>query len=447
VMTFSRASLFLAFRYLRPKRSFVSVITAISILGVLLGVGVLVVVMAVFQGWQVEFRKLLLGFEPHILMVQDAPPALPPGFEADPANDAPQQSNWRDVLPVAKAQPGVLSAVPIAVGVLVVEAPTEMQGVEVFGLKSGVADPLVDRLKKHLIAGEFQLDEDSIVITNKFADKIGAKLGDTVVVHGLDNIRRMVRGIQQADQETDPTKRDEVYDDVYAFPMELKVTGLLREDTAGMRGYVPLTVAQDLFNLEDGISGIEVELADPEAAPTIAGQIFESGKLPYDWTLRTWQDGQGSMLASVENQQSLLYFLLLIIVLVAAICVMNTTITVTVQKRREIGILTALGTRRNQVIAIFVAQAFVVASIGIVLGIISGAVFLAFRNEFRALLAQWTGRDFFPQDIYFLSSIPAKIVPIDLAAVCGMAMLLCLLAALIPAWFAARVDPAVALRD
>jgi len=446
-MSFSRASLFLALRYLRPKRSFVSVITAISILGVLLGVGVLVVVMAVFQGWQIEFRKMLLGFEPHILMVQEEPQAPPPGFEADPNFAAPQRSNWRDVLPVAKQQPGVLSAVPIAVGIIVVEAPKEMQGLEVFGLKPGVADPLVDRLKKHLIAGEFSLEEDSIVVTDKFAKSVGAKLGDTITVHGLNNIRRMVGGIQSAEKETDPEKRDELYDGVYDYPLELKITGLLRADTAGLRGYVPLTIAQDIFNLEDNISGIEIELADPETAPAIAGGLFESGQIPYDWSLRTWQDGQGAMLASVENQQSLLYFLLLIIVLVAAICVMNTTITVTVQKRREIGVLTALGARRNQVIGIFVAQAFVVASIGIVLGIIGGAIFLAYRNELRQLLADWTGRDFFPQDIYFLSSIPAKIVPIDLLAVCGMAMVLCLLAALIPAWFAARVDPAVALRD
>jgi lipoprotein-releasing system permease protein len=81
------------------------------------------------------------------------------------------------------------------------------------------------------------------------------------------------------------------------------------------------------------------------------------------------------------------------------------------------------------------------------LGIALGAVVLAYRNDAREWVAEWTGRDFFPQDIYFLSSIPSKIVVADLVSICGMALGMCLLAALIPAWVAARVDPAVALRD
>ncbi len=133
--------------------------------------------------------------------------------------------------------------------------------------------------------------------------------------------------------------------------------------------------------------------------------------------------------------------------LVASICVMNTTITVTVQKRREIGILTALGSRANQIMAIFLAQAGIVAILGIITGLIGGMTVLHFRNDLRDLIAQLTGRDFFPQDIYFLSEIPSKIQASDISSICGLAVLLCLIAALIPAWFAARVDPAVALRD
>lgn len=447
-MTPSRAPLFLALRYLRPKRSFVSVITAISVLGVLLGVGVLVVVMAVFKGWQVEFRNLLLGFEPHLLVWQEPPPPPPPGMENDPAFQLPEPSNWRDALPAVQARPEVISAVPVAVGTLVVEAPKDMQSVEVFGLKPGVADPLVRRLQKHLIAGEFRLDEDSIVITDKFAASISAKIGDKIAVYGIDSVRRMVQGIQQANREPDAAKQDAIYEDVEIVPLDLTVTGLVRADTAGPRGYVPLTVAQDLFNLADNITGIQVDLRDPDKAREVAQALFESAQLPPDWMLRTWMDGrEGSLLASAENQQSLLYFLLLIIILVAAICVMNTTITVTVQKRREIGILTALGTRSRQVIGIFVIQALIVAFVGIALGILAGVLFLAFRNDVRSWWSGLTGQDLFPQDIYYLSSIPARIVPWDLAAICGMALVLCLLAALIPAWFAARVDPAVALRD
>ena len=221
----------------------------------------------------------------------------------------------------------------------------------------------------------------------------------------------------------------------------------MRGDTAGDRGYLPLHLAQELFGLEDRVTGINLELTHPEAAPEVAMALEMSEELPGDWYAGTWQDGAAQMLQSVENQQSLLYFLLLFIILVAAICVMNTTITVTVQKRREIGILTALGTRRGQVVGIFLTQALMVAVLGVGLGVALGAVVLAYRNDARTWIAEMTGRDFFPQEIYFLSSIPSKMVAADLVSICGMALVLCVLAALIPAWVAARVDPAVALRD
>ncbi|MCX6853969.1 MAG: FtsX-like permease family protein, partial [Verrucomicrobia bacterium] len=98
-------------------------------------------------------------------------------------------------------------------------------------------------------------------------------------------------------------------------------------------------------------------------------------------------------------------------------------------------------------IAIFLAQAGIVAVLGIIAGLIGGMTVLHFRNDLRDLIARLTGKNFFPQDIYFLSEIPSKIQISDLGSVCGLAVVLCLLAALIPAWFAAKVDPAVALRD
>jgi lipoprotein-releasing system permease protein len=445
------ASLFLGLRYLRPKRSFVSVITMISVCGVMLGVAVMVIVMSIFKGWQVEFRQMLLGFEPHVLISQQrGDPGSGPG---------PEPSNWRDVRALALAGPGVVSAMPVAVGTVVLDGGTELEAMEVMGLQPEAAEGLVARLKKHLKAGVFDLEDYHIILTDKMAEKIGAKLGDTITVNSVENIQHMVGALQELEEEQDEAAKAAVYEEAFVVGEDLKVVGILRGDTAGARGYLPLHLAQSLFGLEDQITGINVELADPEQAPQLAERLvcgaagFEGaateggGTLPADWYVNTWQDGAAYMLQSVENQQSLLYFLLLFIVFVAAICVMNTTITVTVQKRREIGVLTALGMRGKQVIGIFLVQALLVAVVGIGLGIALGAVVLAYRNDARAWIAELTGRDFFPQDIYFLSSIPSQIVVADLVSICGMALGLCVLAALIPAWVAARVDPAVALRD
>jgi lipoprotein-releasing system permease protein len=440
----SSAPFFLALRYLRPKRSFVSIITLISIVGVTLGVGVLVVVMSVFKGWQVEFKKLLLGFEPHIVLMQDARPAgeLPEG--APPIH----RSNWRDIQKLILQQPGVISATPMAEGIAAIRfGKSDPEGVELLGLKEGADNALLTKLDRHRIAGTFDLKSDHIIITDRLAKKLKVKVGDVLYVLAGDTIRQMIRNLRAAEEEKDPTKAKAVRDEIVIVPQELTVTAILRADTAGERCYTPIHIAQELFNLEGDVSGIEVELSDPDLADRLANSWMNSELLPIDWRPRTWTDIHGYMLQTVENQKSLLYFLLFFIILVAAFCVMNTTITVTTQKLKEIGILTALGARAGQIIGIFLTQAGIVAMLGVLTGLASGFTILYFRNDLREFIAARTGRDFFPQDIYFLNEIPAQIEAADLTSICALAIVLCVLAALIPAWFAARVDPAVALRE
>ncbi|MES2598053.1 MAG: FtsX-like permease family protein [Verrucomicrobiota bacterium] len=438
------APLFLALRYLRPKRSFVSIITLISILGVMLGVGVLVVVMSVFKGWQVEFKKLLLGFEPHIVLVQDAPPRgeLPEGVTP------PQRLDWRELQKQMLQRPGVVSATPIVEGVgFIRDGKSDPEGAQLLGLKEGADNALLTKLERHKLEGKFDLRSDNIIITDRLAKKLKVKLGDTLAVLAGDTIRQMIRDLRAADEEKDATKAKATRDEIVVVPKELVITAILRADTAGERCYVPLFVGQELFNYGGDVSGIEIELSEPDAADQLAYDWMNSEQWPFDWRPRTWTENHGFMLQTVENQKSLLYFLLFFIILVAAFCVMNTTITVTVQKRKEIGILTALGTRGSQIISIFLTQAGIVAAVGIVAGLAGGFTILHFRNDLRQWVAAQTGRDFFPQDIYFLSEIPAKIEAADLASICGLSIVLCVLAALIPAWFAAKVDPAVALRE
>ena len=431
----SSAPLFLALRYLRPTRSFISVITVISMLGVMLGVGVLVFVMSVFSGWQREFRQMLIGFEPHA-MVQ-------------PMNsrDNPAASQWREVRKALAAHPEVASAVPIAEGVVFVENESSLQGVRVIGMADEADNALLQKLKKHLKEGKFDLKGDSIVLSDKFAREIGAKIGDTLVVHAAESVDQFIQQVREIPEGTEEKKRAEALDNVTVLSKDLTLVATLRADTAGLRGYVPLHIAQEFFNLDSNVSGIELELKDADNAEPILDAIYRSGGIPETWGWNTWVQEHGPMLESVENQRTMMWFILLFIMLVAAICVMNTTITVTVKKRREIGILTALGTRAWQIIAIFVSQAGIVALFGVVAGLGGGFFFLSIRNWLRDQIAALTGRDIFPQDIYFLSSIPAHTNLADLFTICTTAVALCLLAALVPAWFAARVDPAVALRD
>ncbi|MDP1591562.1 MAG: ABC transporter permease, partial [Prosthecobacter sp.] len=414
----SSAPLFLALRYLRPTRSFISVITVISMLGVMLGVGVLVFVMSVFSGWQREFRQMLIGFEPHAMV--------------KPMNerDDPAASQWREVRKALAAHPEVASAVPVAEGVVFVENEGSLQGVRVIGMADEAENALLQKLKKHLKEGMFDLQGDSIVLSDKFAREIGAKIGDTLVVHAAESVDQFIQQVREIPEDAEEKKRAEALDNVTVLSKDLTLVATLRADTAGLRGYVPLHIAQEFFNLDSNVSGIELELKDADNAEPIMDAIYRSGGIPETWGWNTWVQEHGPMLESVENQRTMMWFLLLFIMLVAAICVMNTTITVTVKKRREIGILTALGTRAWQIIAIFVSQAGIVALFGVVAGLAGGFFFLSIRNNLRDLISKLTGRDIFPQDIYFLSSIPAHTNLGDLLTICTTAVALCLMAAL-----------------
>ena len=125
---------------------------------------------------------------------------------------------------------------------------------------------------------------------------------------------------------------------------------------------------------------------------------------------------------------------------------MNTLITVTVQKTREIGILKALGARTSQIIMIFLAQGMVVGFIGVVTGLALGMTLIRWRNEVSDALSSILGIEIFPRSVYQFSQIPAEVVPSDVGLICISAFVICSVAALIPAWLASRMDPVKALR-
>ncbi|MFZ4775552.1 MAG: FtsX-like permease family protein, partial [Terrimicrobiaceae bacterium] len=149
---------------------------------------------------------------------------------------------------------------------------------------------------------------------------------------------------------------------------------------------------------------------------------------------------------AIRMERSVMFFLLMFIVLVAAFGIMNTLITVTVQKTREIGVMKALGARTYQIIGVFLAQGMVVGVFGTISGLFLGIAMVQYRNEVSRMLANTFGLEIFPRAVYQFSEIPAQVIPSDVAIICVSAFLICSLAALIPAWFAARLDPVKALR-
>lgn len=449
----NNASLFLALRYLQPKRSFVSIITLISVAGITLGVGVLIVVISVMKGFEVDFRKLLIGFEPHVVMQQD-PVSDIPRAEGDP-----QPSKWQDMRDKVQAMPGVASVTPYVSGMILLKVEgQDLTPVEVYGMPSKHAEPLVEKLSKQLVKGEdgkplgsLDMEGDNIVLGDEFMKQANLKLGDKVAAVSSLAMKRKASYLlekQKAEADHKPVPKEPDGEEVRE--QELTITGVLRSEVTGGRSFMPLDLAQELFELHGRVNGIAVDLVDAESADNFSknlGALQDADKLPPDWTFQTWTQRYGQKLAAIQDERVMMWFIMSFVVLVAAFSVMNTTITVTVQKRREIGILTALGSRVGQIIGIFMSQALVVALTGTTLGLFGGLTVLHFRNDIREKMSEWLGHTVFAPEIYGLSQLPSFTAPMDVAIICSVSVVLCLAGAFVPAYFAAKVDPAVALRD
>jgi lipoprotein-releasing system permease protein len=294
--------------------------------------------------------------------------------------------------------------------------------------------------------GSFDLSGDTTVIGADLAATLGIFVGDKITVYSPGNVKEVLDAIKKA--EKDPKALDQVKELV--MPRDLVVTGIFR---SGRHDYdanfliVPLYVGQELYGMSDNdsITGISVKTTDANRAGIVKAAI--KPVLPAGVVAATWEELNKTFFDAVAMERNVMFFLLLFIVVVAAFGIMNTLITVTVQKTREIGIMKALGATTGQIVWVFLAQGMVVGFFGNLSGLALGMTLIKYRNEFKDWLAATLGIQVFPADVYQFSKIPAQVVPHDVAVICLSAFVICSLAALIPAYFAARLDPVKALRQ
>ena len=152
------------------------------------------------------------------------------------------------------------------------------------------------------------------------------------------------------------------------------------------------------------------------------------------------------MLTSVAVEKNVMFFILFFIVLVAALCILSAQITFVIQKTREIGMLKAVGVGRMQISGIFVFQSAIIGVIGVSSGFALGLLAVAYRNEFLHFLRNATGLEIFPASVYGFGELPALVMPQDVAVICSVSFVICLLGGLLPAWRAGRLKPVEALR-
>ena len=423
-------SLFLALRYLKPKRTFVSIITLISVLGVTLGVTVLILVISVMTGFDRELRQKVIDFDAHILVTTE-----------DVLRD------WRDLTVKIRNTEGVVATAPYVQGPVIVEFGNRRVAPLIRGIDPEEEEKVIP-LQKFITRGTLDLEGDSAVLGVELARTLQIDVGDKLTVYSPGNLGQILDGIKKL--ETKDSVEEQAAIDLLrdvVLPKELTVTGIFEtghylHDSEFL--LVPVHVGQELYGLEDALHGLTVKTVDPYAAGHIKKAI-EKVLQPPEYA-QTWIEMNNQYFEAVRLERTVMFFLLFFIVVVAAFGIMNTLITVTVQKTREIGIMKAIGANIWQIVWVFLAQGMVVGLFGTLSGLGLGMLLIRYRNEFSQWLTSTFGIEVFPRQVYQFSQIPAEVIPRDVAIICIAAFIICSLASLIPAYFAARLDPVKALR-
>jgi len=407
--------LFLALRYLRPRRSYVSVITVLSFLGVTIGVMVLIVVLSVMAGLRQKLDDKIIGFNAHITVASNGVI-----YDSDKIVDLIQK------------QPEVLAASALVRGPVMVVHDGKYTFDYIKSAPVEGDDPVLP-LKQFLKIGDYELHGDSVIVGSEWAKRNAAFPGDEIEIYGPAQIQRSAN-VPQKNQ-------------VITLPETPIIRGVFQ---TGQYNYdsefllVSTEMAQHIYGLGEAVQGVAVRLKDPSQADAVKIKLNKILSPPLQ--ARTWMDDNQDLFNAIATERVVMTFILFFVMLVAAFGLCSTLITITVQKSREIGLMKALGANDLQVCGVFLFHGIVVGIVGAISGTVGGLVLLHYLNPFRNFLKHTFGIEVFSSKVYGLPDIPAVINPLGVALIAISAVVICILAALIPAFGAAKLAPARALR-
>ena len=403
--------LFLALKYLKPKRSVASVITCVSILGVMLGVAVVIVVRSVMTGFGDIWEEKILDFKPHVSLVPQSGNVI---------------SGETAVAERLRAIPGVTCVTPeIDTRVLLSHRGRVLAPV-ILGVDG---DEFVRAYRVGApVAGAFDLDGDSIVLGATAARTLGVWVGDEVTVYSPKTL----------------VSKDEVF-----LPVKWKVSGIF---SCGQHeydsGYVVASLAnvRDLMGMEKGVFAIHVKTDCPTGEKF--DRLLKDVRRETEDRLRmvTWREADREIFNALAVEKNMTAILLSLISLVAVFCVMNTLLVLTVQKTPAIGLLKAIGFRRMEIMKVFMVHGMIQCGIGIVLGLLASWAVLANLQNIVEWLAHM-GVEVFPASVYGLAAIPHRLIVSDIFWVVGLVLVFGFLASFIPAMIASFKDPVRALNQ
>ena len=402
-------------RYVRAHSSnrFVSLISAISMLGIAIAVAVLIIVLSVVNGFERELKDRLLLMSAHAV-IEDPREGL---------------SDWQARVAGAVANPRVRAAAPFIDGQALIVHGRQLSGIQLRGIDPALEDD-VSGVSDVVTVGSLSSLEDrkfSIVLGNELANALHAGIGDKVTIVLAEGIVTPVGVVPK-------TKR-------------FTVTGIYR---VGMYefdrrlAFIHLADAQLLYRKGDRVSGIRLAVNDIYSAPAIVREVaLDMGDpvLVSDWTR-----SHVNFFRSIQITKSILFVILLLVVAVAAFNIVSTLVMVVKDKQSDIAILRTAGASPSTILRIFMTQGSIIGVVGTLAGIALGVAFTLNLETIVSFMESTFGIKFLAADVYFISDLPADLRMADVIKIGVIALVLALTSTIYPAWRGARTMPAEALR-
>ncbi len=412
---FSAYERMIAWRYLRARRkeTFISVIAGFSFTGIMLGVATLIIVMAVMNGFRAELLTRILGINGHVIMQpMDRP------FD-----------DYDAVIKRVDAVPGVSFAIPVVEGQVLAKGNV---GAGAGALVRGLREEDIAKLQlvsKNVRQGTFQgfNTGGGVAIGTRMAENMGLGLGDKLTLISPDGD---VTPLGMAPR-------------VKSYP----VTAIFE---IGMSEYdasivlMPLDESQLYFNQENKVQSIEIFADNPDNVDALKKPIEDAAQRSI--ILTDWRQRNQTFFSALQVERNVMFMILTLIVLVAALNIISGLIMLVKDKGHDIAILRTMGATRNSILRIFLMTGAAIGVTGTIAGVLLGVVVCLNVERIREFFSWVSGTTLFNPELYFLSTLPAKMDFNETFSVILMALVLSFLATLFPAWRAAKLDPVEALR-